>query len=131
MTVLNPPKAGERVLFVGFGSMEEVFAGEINWERLLTLLYKGVYVCDMVQWKLVNIVTCRALVNDGVSTEDFFLLSVLATTQKHSVYMGGSQLYLRGWRVAAIDKVVACTRASVEIFIVRNFGAHFVIVALQ
>ena len=41
MTLLPPPKADEKVLYVGFGSMEEVFAGEINWERLVTVLYKG------------------------------------------------------------------------------------------
>ena len=46
MAQLHPPAAGEKVLYVGFGSMEDVFAGEINWERLVTLLYKGVCVSD-------------------------------------------------------------------------------------
>lgn len=41
MAQLHPPTADEKVLYVGFGSMEDVFAGEINWERLVTLLYKG------------------------------------------------------------------------------------------
>ena len=53
MTPVPLPTADGKVLYVGFGSMEEVFPGEINWERLVTVLYKGKW---LVQQNLAGLV---------------------------------------------------------------------------